>query len=136
MRELALATEFVDPSTGEIVQTTSKTPRRFEPQAAKVRDAKADAVIEYAKKVKDWPALESAVEQKIADQIEFVRWWRETVSVNHGGPRGGKISDPKSWSADDATALTGISAQQVSKWSKRLQDQEARPPQPISPTCA
>jgi hypothetical protein len=42
-------------------------------------DAKADSVIDYAKRVKDWPTLETAVEAKIEDQREFVRWWKETV---------------------------------------------------------
>lgn len=29
----------------------------------------------------DWPTLEQAVEQKIEEQIEFVRWWKENISV-------------------------------------------------------
>ncbi len=59
----------------------------FKPKEAKRRDVKADAVIDYAKKVKDWPALETAVKQKLEDQAEFVRWWGETVTPNKGGDR-------------------------------------------------
>jgi hypothetical protein len=28
---------------------------------------------------KDWPTLETAVDTKIEDQAEFVRWWEENV---------------------------------------------------------
>ena len=48
--------------------------------------AKADAVIAYAKRVRDWPTLEAAVEQKLEDQAEFVRWWDEAVQ-RPGGSR-------------------------------------------------
>ena len=48
-------------------------PTAFKPQAAKTQDAKADAVAEYAKKVRDWPTLETAIDKKMEDQIEFVR---------------------------------------------------------------
>jgi hypothetical protein len=44
-------------------------------RAARNNDAKADVIIDYAKRVKDWPTLETAVETKIEDQREFVRWW-------------------------------------------------------------
>ncbi len=33
-------------------------PTKFKPPEAKAWDAKADAVIAYARKVKDWPMLE------------------------------------------------------------------------------
>ena len=36
-------------------------------------------MIDYAKKVKDWPMLEAAVDRKMEDQTEFVRWWDENV---------------------------------------------------------
>lgn len=76
-------------------------------------------MIDYAKRVQDWPTLEAAVDQKIEEQIEFVRWWRETVSVRHGGDR----SSPQvcGLAMPDAESLTGISNQQVSKWNKKLQ---------------
>ncbi len=49
-------------------------------------DAQADAVIDYAKKVRDWPSFEAAIEQKMQDQAEFVRWWDEKVK-DRGRPR-------------------------------------------------
>jgi hypothetical protein len=47
---------------------------RHQPQLMRDEQAKADAIIEYAKKVKDWPLLIEAIELKIAQQQEFVGW--------------------------------------------------------------
>lgn len=93
---------------------------RFEPQASHVKDAKLTAVIEYAKEVKDWPTLESAVEQKIEQQAEFVQWWRETVTPNRAPDRNNRTVI----SRDEAEELTGITAMQVSRWAKRLTNRE------------
>jgi DNA N-6-adenine-methyltransferase (Dam) len=95
---------------------------RFEPQATKSKDAKLDAVIEYAQRMKDWPLLERAVEQKVEEQAEFVRWWRDNVSVNHGAGRGKKVAESGTFLVDQAQELTGITKFQVSKWAKRLKD--------------
>jgi phage N-6-adenine-methyltransferase len=102
--------EIAHSSTGRVV--------KFEPQAAKANDARADAVIEYAKRVKDWPALEQAVEHKIADQIEFVRWWEENVR-----PRGqGNVADRGQFSVEQVETITGITKQQQSRWRTRTSD--------------
>lgn len=54
------------------------------------------------------------------EQIEFVRWWDETVSLNKGGDRGNQYTEPKTqievFGKSDAEDLTGISQQQVSRW--------------------
>jgi hypothetical protein len=47
-----------------------------------INDAKAASVIDYAKRVKDWPTLEVAVEAKIEDQREFVRWWEARLGAD------------------------------------------------------
>ena len=57
---------------------------RYDPKTAKVRDARADAVIDFAKRVHDWPTLETAVEKKLENQTEFVRWWDENVRPEKG----------------------------------------------------
>jgi len=49
--------------------------------------AKLNAIINYARAVKDWPLLEQAVDAKIEEQEEFVRWWDENVTPNWGGKR-------------------------------------------------
>ena len=90
----------------------------FQPQEAKENEAKANAIIDYAKKVQDWPLLESAVDQKIEDQAEFVRWWTDNVR-----PAGqGIISDRKYYSVGEAVELTGITPVQVSRWRKHLKN--------------
>lgn len=106
--------------THPIVQQPKADRAVFNPQATRTNDAKLDAVIDYAKRVKDWPTLERAVDEKIEEQAEFVQWWSENVSANHGGNR--KSRDLRTCSLADAEAATGISNQQVSRWRKRLSD--------------
>ena len=62
-----------------VAQRKAGLPTKFKPEEAKDRDAKANAVINYAKEVKDWPMLEAAVEQKMEDQAKLVQWWKENV---------------------------------------------------------
>ena len=64
---------------------------------------------------------EMAVDQKMEDQTEFVRWWDENVRR----PGGQLNNSDRNYSVDEATKLTGITQQQVSKWRRRLQDPEA-----------
>ena len=62
------------------------------------------------------PKNSAAIDKKIEEQTEFVRWWKETVTVRHGGDR----SSPQiaGLAMKDAEELTGISQQQVSRWRK------------------
>jgi ParB family chromosome partitioning protein len=105
----------------ELTHPTASEVGPFEPQKAKANDARADAVIEFAKRVKDWPLLEDAIDKKLEDQDEFIRWWQEKVR-RAGNP---SISaDPRELTASVAEELTGITHQQVSKWGKWLQERE------------
>ncbi len=56
----------------------------FKPQEAKLREAKAHAIINYAKRIKDWPMLEAAINKMVEDQEELVRWWDEDVRKKGG----------------------------------------------------
>jgi hypothetical protein len=69
--------------------------------------------------VKDWPTLEAAVEQKIEDQTEFVRWWDEKVR-----PPGRQPNNPDLdyLAVDHAEEISGIVQSTVSKWRSRLED--------------
>jgi hypothetical protein len=49
----------------ELSNTRQRGVVPFDPSEAKNRDALADVVIAFAKKVKDWPLLAKAVDQKI-----------------------------------------------------------------------
>ena len=89
---------------------------------------KLNAVIEYAKKVRDWPLLEEAVDQKIEEQAEFVEWWDKNVSVRQSAGNNQYSSNADlrlSISKDEAEALTKIPQQQVSRWRRRLQDTDS-----------
>ena len=103
------------------ITDAANVPAIFKPEEAKIRDAQADAVIAFAQRVKDWPTLETAVEQKMEDQAEFVRWWGEKVRPP-GQAR--NVPDRRQYSVEESTNLTGITKQQVSKWGRRLQEPE------------
>lgn len=96
----------------------------FKPQEALINDAKADAILDMAKRLHDWDIVDRAVDAKLDNQEDFVQWWRGAVTVGHGGDRS-KNADQRSCSVDDAEALTSISQQQVSRWAKALQDRQA-----------
>jgi phage N-6-adenine-methyltransferase len=96
----------------------------FDPAGAGDRDADANGVILRAQKVKDWPMLEWAVDQKIEDQREFVAWWQATVTPRQSPGRGGNKSsaDLRTIPMRDAEALSGITNQQVARWRQRLRN--------------
>jgi hypothetical protein len=96
----------------------------FKPQEARKRDAEADSVISFAQRVRDWPTLERAVDQKIADQQEFVEWWNDKVTGNRHNINPSENADRGFLSVAEAEARSGITQQTVSKWRDRLQDVE------------
>lgn len=69
----------------EIALQRDNLPTQFQPEQTFNKLAQLDAIIELAKKTKNWEALEDAIDMKIEEQREFVRWWRSTVK--HGGSR-------------------------------------------------
>lgn len=93
----------------------------FDPKAAATKDAKLDAVIDYAKRVRDWETLEAAVEQKVEQIREFVGWWGDAVTPARSHSR----NNSSVISAEKAEELTGISPMQVSRWRSKLKDEEA-----------
>ena len=87
-------------------------------ETGKARD-KAVELADYAKRVKDWPLLEQAVDAKIEEQREFVAWWEKHVTPVHGAGRGNKnIPERRPFSLAELEKRTGISNQQVSRWRK------------------
>lgn len=95
------------------------------PLGTKAAIAKAEALLQYAIKVKDWPLVEAAIDEKIAEQGKFVGDWEEAVTVRHRPGRGGadELSAERGViSLAQAEASTGISHQQVSRWRKQLAD--------------
>jgi phage N-6-adenine-methyltransferase len=96
----------------------------FDPGQARLRDAEAAAVILKAKKVKDWPLLVRAVDQKVEDQLAYVAWWGAEITPRQSPGRGGNKSsaERRTISMREAEALSGISNQQVARWKKRLRN--------------
>jgi hypothetical protein len=95
-------------------------PVKFNPASALKRDSQADAVIAHAKRVKDWPLLEKAIEQKLEDQVAFVAWWDQNVTPNRTPDRNNRSVT----STKDAERLTGITKMQVCRWRRRLAEPE------------
>lgn len=85
------------------------------PEMIEVEQAKLDAIIDMAARLKDWPLLESAINEKIAQQIDFVGWWRD--NVRRAGQ--GNNAEPR-YFVEEAERLTGLSQQQTSRWRKQL----------------
>lgn len=98
-------------------------PTAWKPEGAGIRIAKAEAVIEYAQKVKDWPLLEQAVDAKIEEQQAIVAWWHANVTTGHGGRRS-KYPERRTCSVAEAEAVLKIKQQEESRWAARLEDVE------------
>jgi N6-adenosine-specific RNA methylase IME4 len=90
------------------------------PRLTERRQAEFDAVIVYARAIKDWLALELAVDAKIAEQVEHVLWWDSRVGVNQGPGRGKNSPSDGTVFVAQAEAATGITKQRTSRWRLRL----------------
>jgi hypothetical protein len=64
--------------------------------------------------------LRGFITQKLEEQTEFVRWWKETVTPGKGWGEGKSQNAERRFKKDDAESLTGITQQQVSRWRKAL----------------
>jgi len=92
----------------------------YEPERHRVRDAAHDYGIKEAKRIKDWPKLEEAVDAKIGEQRQFVAWWNGAVSQGHGGDRKEQVSGARYLPFREAERLTGMKQPRVSDLGKRL----------------
>jgi phage N-6-adenine-methyltransferase len=108
----------------ELSNTRQRGVVPFDPARARERDSEANSVIAHARRVRDWPLLEQAVDQKIEDQSEFVAWWRTAVTPAQSPGRSGRKSsaDRRTIPMRDAEALSGIRNQQVARWRQRLRN--------------
>jgi hypothetical protein len=91
---------------------------QFDPERHRLKVAALDYGIEEAKRIKDWPQVEEAVDLKINEQTQFVAWWGAAVA--YGG--GSKNRERGSYSLEQAEGLTGMRQQRVSDLSKRLKN--------------
>jgi hypothetical protein len=90
----------------------------LDPERYRLKDAALDFGIEEAKRIKDWPTLEKAVDAKIDEQRKFVAWWNGAVRSK--GERGNLKSPGTRLFVEDAEDVTGMKQQRVSDLGKRL----------------
>jgi hypothetical protein len=91
---------------------------QFDPQRHRLNVAALEYGIEEATRIRDWEALEKAVDAKIEEQQKFVAWWDSAVH-SAGQP---EKNSPRSRLilCHDAERLTGMKHQRVSDLRKSL----------------
>jgi ParB family chromosome partitioning protein len=100
---------------------------QFDPDRYSLNQAAIDYTIEEAKRIKEWPALEKAIDAKITEQIKFVAWWKVNVSRPGGDRQSDEAlsrSQDNALSTPQAETLTGMSKQRVSSLRGQLGDPE------------
>jgi hypothetical protein len=97
----------IEPLIGQKSQQITTRRRGFLLRNANIQGSISRAIY------KIWPLLEQAIEHKIEQQAEFVRWWRENVTPNKGSRT--DINAERRFSCADAEADSGITQQQVSR---------------------
>ena len=91
------------------------------PERHRLKVAAINFGIEEAKRIKDWPMLEGAVDAKIEEQRKFIAWW--TGNVREGGrPSEKPAENAADLPRSEAERLTGMPHQRVSDLGKRIKD--------------
>jgi phage N-6-adenine-methyltransferase len=99
---------------------------KFDPKKTRLKLGALKEGVKLAAKIKDWEALEAAVDGVIEEQQAFTAWWNANVTPGRG-TRTDLVAARQQGSITvaDATAQTGVTKSQVSKWGKRLKDEVA-----------
>lgn len=105
---------------------------RFNPKQTRMKLGALKEGVKLAAKIKDWEALEAAIDAVIDEQQAFVAWWEGNVTPGRNaklelsGKRAGKvIAKAQEPLSQKAAAQTGVTPSQVSKWRRRLADESA-----------
>jgi ParB family chromosome partitioning protein len=96
---------------------------KFDPERHRLTVAALDYGIKEAKRIKDWPALEKAIDAKIEEQQAFVAWWGGNIR-SQGEARKKENRVPGFLSVSKAEDLTGMAQQRVADLKKRLKQIE------------
>lgn len=93
----------------------------YDPERHRLTVAALDYGIEEAKRIKNWPALEEAVDLKIEELRKFKKWWDSNVR-SQGEVRKKKEENRGRGflSVGEAQDFTGMQQQRVSDVGKRL----------------
>jgi len=94
--------------------------QNYDPERHRLTNAALDFGIEEAKRIKDWPTLERAVDEKIAEQQKFVVWWNAAVRRAGQPKKEFAKNAANSLTEKEATKLTGMPHQRVSDILNRL----------------
>lgn|SRR5262249_3698140 len=114
---------------GELVTVNGGPITEFRPDRHRLQVRALDFGIEEAKRIKDWPKLEEAVDLKIEEQGRFVAWWNGNVQRPGGDRQSKKHSPGTRLMLSDAEKLTGMKQQRVSalrKWLQRPEEYRRR----------
>jgi hypothetical protein len=87
---------------------------QFDPERHLLKIAAWDYGIEHAKRIKDWPKLEEAVEGKIQEQQKFTAW-RKSVIRDEGRPAENGDGTVTVLSEEEINDLTGINKKQAQR---------------------
>src|SRR5215475_5753159 len=100
-------------------------PVTFDPERFRLNVAALDFGIEEAKRIKDWPKLEEAVDLKMEQLVGFVNWWTTNVIDKGGRPPKTDFRPEISFiSATKAKELTGVGTVQKHRMTIRLRTPE------------
>ena len=114
---------MVSPRRALIRGSSESLPIKFDPKRFRLNGRALDFTIEEAKRIRDWPALEKAVEQKIEEEYKFVAWWTANVR-GKGQPKKNGNSSVTILSEPEVKELTGVGKMQKLRMSHRLKDPE------------
>lgn len=98
---------------------------QFDPERYRLSQAALNFSIEEARRIKDWPALEAAVDAKIIEQVKFVAWWDANVTDRGGGNPTVPRSRDGALPMREAEKLTGITNQRKSALRTQLGNPDA-----------
>jgi phage N-6-adenine-methyltransferase len=92
----------------------------WKPQQAGVRDELVQALKAAASAVRDWEALDQAVDQEISDQQHLVEWWDEHKQ-SEGRPKKNETGhDHAQFPQPQLEAISELGHEKVGRWRKAL----------------
>ena len=92
---------------------------QFDPERYHLKQAALDYSIEHAKRIKDWPALEKAIDAKIDEQRKFIGW-RTAHIQGRGQPEKNGFRPETILSDKQITELSGITKVQATRIAAKL----------------
>lgn len=105
--------------TKDVVRVTQGELEIFDPERHRLTVAALDYTIDHARRIRDWPKLEEAVDAKIAEQQRFIAW-RARVIRGVGQPRKNGDGPVTKLSDREVTEVSGITKKQAERLATKL----------------